>query len=130
MLFLNFPFETTYSLLYGILMQYVGRCLNFNFLPVASNDNDDLLSFAFPSFDLSVIRGIKLDMKAENAETGFLLQSRKERRFFQEVIDAERYIVLRYFTNSVSEDMIRDLKRYILNTYLFPKKRRRKAKGK
>jgi hypothetical protein len=107
-------------------MQYVGRCLNFTFLPVASNDNDDLLAFAVPSFDLSIIRGIKHEMREENAETGMLLCSRKDRLFFQEVVDAERYIVLRYFTNATPEEVLRRLKRHILDNYLFPKIKRRK----
>ena len=106
-------------------MQDVGRCLNFLFLPVASNDNDDLLSFAFPSFDLSVIREIKSELRAENIATGMLLCSRKERRFFQEVVDAERYILLRYFTQGTPEQVLKALKRYILDKYLFPKKRRK-----
>jgi len=106
-------------------MQYVGSCLNFVFLPVASNDNDDLLSFAVPSFDLSLIRDIKDELRAENALTGMLLCSRKERRFFQEVVDAERYILLRYFTYDAPEQTLKRLKRHILDTYLFPKKKRK-----
>jgi len=106
-------------------MQYVASCLNFVFLPVASNDNDDLLSFAFPSFDLSVIREIKSELRAENTQTGMLLCSRKDRRFFQEVVDAERYILLRYFTQSTPEETLKRLKRYILDTYLFPRKKRK-----
>ena len=111
-------------------MQDVGRCLNFTFLPVASNDNDDLLSFAAPSFDLSIIRKIKSELRSENAETGALLCSRKERRFFEEVVDAERYILLRYFTYYVPETTLRQLKRRILDNYLFPKKRRSRKKKK
>jgi hypothetical protein len=108
---------------YGAYMQYVGRCLNFTFLPVASNDNDDLLSFAAPSFDLSIIRKIKVELRYENAETGILLCSRKDRRFFQEVVDAEKYILLRYFTHATPEAVLRRLKRHILDNYLFPKKK-------
>ena len=111
-------------------MQYVARCLNFTFLPVASNDNDDLLAFAAPSFDLSIIREIKCELRADNAETGSLLSSRRDRRFFEEVVDAERYIVLRYFAHATPEVILRRLKRHILDKYLFPKKKRRKAKTK
>jgi len=109
-------------------MQYIGQCLNFTFLPVASNDNDDLLSLAFPAFELSVIRKIKNDLYKENQETGILLSSRKERNFFQEVTDAERYIMLRYFTHNAPEDMLRSLKRHILNKYLFPRRKRKRSK--
>ena len=109
-------------------MQYIGRCLNFTFLPVASNDNDDLLSLPFPEFELAIIREIKRDLCRENAQSGVLLQSRKERRFFQEVTDAERYIVLKYFTHNTPERVLRKLKRHILNNYLFPRKKRRSKK--
>ncbi len=101
---------------------------NVIYLPVASNDNEDLLAFTFPLFDLAFVRELKNDLKSENAATGILLQSRKQRKFFQEVIDAERYILLRYFTSNVSEDMIRSMKRHILDHYLFPKAKRRKTK--
>lgn len=111
-------------------MQYVGRFQDFDFLPVASNDNDDLLSFSVPSLDLSIIRRLKHELREENAITGMLLQSRKARRFFQEVMDAERYIVLRYFSKSPPEDIIRQLKRHILDTYLFPRPKRGKKKPK
>ena len=107
-------------------MQYIEQCRKVIYLPIASNDNEDLLSFAFPAGDLAFIRDLKDDMRLQNSETGMLLHSRKERRFFQEVLDAERYIMLRYFTYGVPEDMIRRLKRYILDHYLFPKARRRK----
>ena len=107
-------------------MQYIGRCLDFTFLPVASNDNDDLLSLPFPAFELSIIREIKRELYRDNEQTGVLLSSRKERRFFQEVSDAERYIVLRYFTQNAPEHVLRSLKRHILNNYLFPRKKRRK----
>lgn len=62
----------------------------------------------------------------ENSDTGILLCSRKERRFFQEIIDAERYILLRYFTLNTPERVLRALKRHILDTYLAPKIRRKK----
>lgn len=110
-------------------MQYVGSSLNFPFLAVASNDNDDLLSLCFPSFDLAIIREIKDDLKAENASSGILLCSRKERRFFQEVVDAERYILLRYFMVNTPEITLRRLKRHILDNYLFPKNKRRRKKA-
>jgi len=102
-------------------MQDIGRCLNFTFLPVASNDNDDLLALPFPSFDLHTIRELKNLLREDNSETGLLLSSRKERRFFQEIIDAERYIILRYFTHNVPEFILRRLKRRILDNYLAPK---------
>jgi hypothetical protein len=53
-----------------------------------------------------------------------LLKSARERRFFQEVLDAERYIMLRYFTKSTPEATLRALKRHILDRYLCPKPRR------
>jgi predicted ABC-type ATPase len=109
-------------------MQYIGSLLNFIYLPVASNDNDDLLAFAAPSVDLSLIRKIKDEMRETNAATGTLLRSRKERRFFQEVVDAERYILLRYFSLNTPEITLRRLRRRILDRYLFPKlKQSRKA---
>jgi len=111
-------------------MQYVGLSLNLPFLAVASNDNEDLLSFAIPSFDLSLIRDLKRELRAENAETGMLLSSIKARRFFQEVIDAERYILLRYFTPYSCENTVRALKRHILDSYLFPKTKRRRKNPK
>lgn len=110
-------------------MQYVGQYLNFLFLPVASNDNDDLLALASPSSDLAIIRRLKCSMYEENMHTGILLRSRKERRFLQEIIDAERYIILRYYTSGAPETSLRKLKRYILDTYLFPRTRRRKPAG-
>jgi len=106
-------------------MQYIGQCHNIIYLPVASNDNEDLLCFTFPLVDLAFVRELKNDMRLQNSETGILLSSRKERRFFQEVVDAERYIILRYFTFGAPEEMILQLKRYILNHYLFPKRRRK-----
>lgn len=109
-------------------MQYIERCHNFTFLPVASNDNDDLLALAIPSFDLAFIRDIKREMRLENAQTGNLLRSRRERRFFQEVVDAERYILLRYFTIDTPEITLRRLKRHILDQYLFPRLKRKRRK--
>ena len=109
-------------------MLHVERCLDFTFLPAASNDNEDLLSFLIPSFDLAMIRDIKYSLREENSETGMLLFSRKHRKFFQEVVDAERYIVMRYFSTKPIESELRRLKRYILDNYLFPKKRRSKKK--
>ena len=106
-------------------MQYIACCLNFVFLPVASNDNDDLLALPHPSCDLELIRSIKQALKHENTLSGVLLKSRKERRFFQEVLDAERYILLRYFTAGAPEETVRNLKRRILDSYLFPKRRRK-----
>lgn len=109
-------------------MQYIACCHNFTFLPVASNDNDDLLALAIPSFDLAFIRDIKYELRLENAQSGILLRSRKERRFFQEVVDAERYILLRYFTVNVPELTLRRLKRHILDQYLFPRLKRKRRK--
>jgi hypothetical protein len=111
-------------LLYVWIMKYIGQCIHFTFLPVASNDNDDLLALRFPSFDLALIREIKQELRSDNAETGILLSSRKERRFFQEVLDAERYILLRYFTLNTPEIILRRLKRHILDNYLFPRRKR------
>jgi hypothetical protein len=109
-------------------MQYVGFCLNLPFLAVASNDNDDLLAFSVPSHDLSLIRDIKNALREENAITGMLLRSPKERHFFQEVVDAERYILLRYFSAYCNESTLRHLKREILDRYLFPKMKRKRKK--
>lgn len=115
--------------MYGVAMQYVGYCYDFTFLPAASNDNDDLLALSVPSYDLAFIRDIKRHLRQENAQSGILLSSRKERRFFQEVVDAERYIMLRYFTLNAPESVLRSLKRHILDHYFFPRmKRRRKNK--
>lgn len=108
-------------------MQYIGKCLNFTFLPVASNDNEDLLALPFPALDLALIRAIKRELHEENKETGILLCSRKKRRFFQEVIDAERYILLRYFTVNTPEMILRHLKRHILDRYLFPKRQQKQS---
>lgn len=118
--------DATYRLLYSAIMQYMGWFLNFNFLPVASNDNDDLLALPFPSFDLALVRDIKHALKEENTRSGVLLSSRKERRFFQEVLDAEHYIMLRYFTVNACEDLLRRLERRILDSYLFPRRKKQK----
>ena len=117
-------------MLYSGGMQYIGRCHNFVFLPVASNDNDDLLDLTTPAYDLALIRDIKQQLLMENKFTGVLLSSRKERRFYQEIIDAERYIVMRYFTAGATKEMIRELKYYIVSNYLCPKPRRKKIKAK
>ncbi|NBO18231.1 MAG: hypothetical protein EBV03_03210 [Proteobacteria bacterium] len=87
------------------------------------------MSFSVPSLDLSVIRSLKHELRAENAETGMLLNSRKARRFFQEVVDAERYILLRCFSCNPPEDLLRQLKRHILDQYLFPRARRKRKKS-
>ncbi len=110
-------------------MQYIGRCHNLVFLPVASNDNDDLLDLSAPSFDLALIRDIKQQLLMENKFTGALLSSRRERRFYQEVVDAERYIVMRYFSPDATQEMIRELKYYIISNYLCPKPRRGRKKS-
>ncbi len=119
-------FDPTYGFMLSKDMQYIGSCHNFTFLPVASNDNDDLLALAIPAFDLAFIRDIKNDMRTENSYSGILLRSRKERRFFQEVVDAEKYILLRYFTMNTPELTLRKLKRHILDNYLFPRMKRKK----
>lgn len=62
----------------------------------------------------------------ENKFTGILLSSRKERRFYQEIVDAERYITMRYFSSNVTKEMIRELKYYIVSNYLCPKPKRKK----
>src|SRR5688572_4881437 len=109
-------------------MPYIGQCLNFLFLPVASNDNDDLLALTSPAYELSLIRELKRSIREENAVSGILLQSPRERKFFQEITDAERYILLRYFTCNVPETLLRQLRRHIMNTYLFPRRRRKSKK--
>lgn len=115
--------------MYIATMQDVVNFLNFIFLPVASNDNDDLLALPYPSLDLAIIREIKHEMRMENAENGLLLRSRRQRKFFQEVVDAERYIVLRYFSKATPELLLRRLKRHILDNYLSPKRRKRKSEA-
>ena len=109
-------------------MQDVGFSHDFTYLAVAANDNEDLLSFAIPTIDLALIRTLKRELREENAQTGILLSSAKARHFFQEILDAERYITLRYFTAYTPESILRELKRYILDHYLFPKKKRGRRK--
>jgi len=109
-------------------MQYVDRhphikYYGFDFLPVASNDNEDLLAIAAPESNLSLIRSLKHEMREENARDGLLLRSRKKRRFFQEVLDAEYYILMRYFSAAPNRAQMQRLKRHILDHYLFPKMR-------
>jgi len=104
-------------------MQYVDRFTRFDFLPVASNDNDDLLAIDAPERNLSMIRSLKNEMREENAQDGLLLRSRRKRKFFQEVLDAEYYILLRYFSAAPNHAMMQRLKRHILDHYLFPKLR-------
>ncbi|MEZ5691076.1 MAG: hypothetical protein R3D71_05375 [Rickettsiales bacterium] len=99
------------------------------FLPVASNDNDDLLALSSPFLSLTLVREMKNYMLYENSVSGVLLYSRKERRFFQEILDSERYILMRYFSTNVKEENILFLKRYIIDNYLYPKiKRGRRSK--
>lgn len=102
-------------------MQYVDRFHSFDFLPVASNDNDDLLAIDTPETNLNFIRCLKQEMRDENAFDGLLLRSRRKRKFFQEVLDAENYILLRYFTAKPNHPLMRKLKRHILDHYLFPR---------
>lgn len=102
-------------------MQYVDRFHGFDFLPVASNDNDDLLAIDTPENNLNLIRLIKQEMREENAKNGLLLRSRRKRKFFQEIVDAEYYILLRYFSLKPDYLVIQKLKRHILDHYLFPK---------
>ncbi len=109
-------------------MQYVGSLSNLLLFPVASNDNDDLLALPAPADELRIIRELKRILRQENRETGVLLHSRKDRDFFQEIIDAERYILLRYFTLSPPEVLLRRLRRHILDAYLFPKPRTKRKK--
>ena len=102
-------------------MQYVDHFLGFDFLPVASNDNDDLLDICSPNVNLSHIRSVKKEMRDENARSGTLLRSRKRRKFFQEITDAEYYITLKYFSPRADQRVMHKLRRYILDHYLFPK---------
>lgn len=104
-------------------MQYVDRFHSFDFLPVASNDNEDLLAIDAPEANLSMIRSMKEEMREKNAQDGLLLRSRRTRKFFQEVLDAEYYILLRYFSVAPDHSVMRRLKRHILDHYLFPKAR-------
>ncbi|MDX2073585.1 MAG: hypothetical protein SFX19_04370 [Alphaproteobacteria bacterium] len=104
-------------------MQYVDRFHGFDFLPVASNDNDDLLAIDTPEKNLTFIRSLKYEMREENAHDGLLLRSRKKRKFFQEILDAEYYILLRYFSAQPDMELLQRLKRHILDHYLFPKMR-------
>lgn len=105
-------------------MQYVGFNHNIIIFPVASNDNEDLLALQFPISALSLIQEIKLLLVKDNLNSGILLSSRKERKFYQEVLDAECYITFRYFRPDTPEIVLRKLKRYILDRYLFPQKSR------
>ncbi len=102
-------------------MQYVDRFHGFDFLPVASNDNDDLLAIDAPHSNLSLIQSLKNEMREENAQNGLLLRSRKQRKFFQEILDAEYYILLRYFSVEPDIFLLQKLKRHILDRYLFPR---------
>ena len=102
-------------------MQYVDRYHSFDFLPVASNDNDDLLAIDAPHANLSMIQSLKYEMREENAQNGLLLRSRRKRKFFQEVLDAEYYIMLRYFSAKPDREIMQKLRRHILDNYLFPK---------
>lgn len=104
-------------------MQYVDLFHEFDFLPMASNDNDDLLAIDTPESNLSIIRSLKNEMREENALNGLLLRSRRKRKFFQEIQDAEVYILLRYFTAKPDYRLLRKLKRHILDHYLFPRVR-------
>ena len=102
-------------------MQYIEHIGRFIFLPVASNDNDDLLAIESPHHNLAFIRGMKREMQDENAQDGLLLRSRKKRRFFQEIQDAENYILMRYFSSTTDIAHLNRLKRHILDRYLFPR---------
>ena len=120
--------DATYGFIYTAGMQNVGVFHGLHFLPVASNDNDDLLALSAPVDELNILRALKHILREENSQTGILLKSRKERFFFQEILDAERYIVLKYFTMYPPENLLRQLKRHIMDTYLFPRKRVRKKR--
>ncbi len=102
-------------------MQYIEHIGRFIFLPVASNDNDDLLAVESPHCNLAFIRSMKREMQDENAHNGLLLRSRKKRRFFQEIQDAENYILMRYFSPAADSSRLNRLKRHILDRYLFPR---------
>ena len=123
------PIATTGSLIYSAPMLYLGCCLNVAFLAAASNDNEDLLDFATPAANLSLIREIKSELREDNARTGVLLRSRKNRRYFEEVVDAERYLLLRYFSCHTPQALLDRLKRRILDRYLFPRARKRRVKS-
>ncbi|MCE2926439.1 MAG: hypothetical protein LW823_02165 [Rickettsiales bacterium] len=101
-------------------MLHIGCISNLAYLAVASNDNDDLLAPASPADELYLIKHVKALVREENSMTGELLSSQEERRFFQEILDAERYLTLRYFTINAPKKLINQLKRRILDTYLCP----------
>ncbi|MFN9109941.1 MAG: hypothetical protein ACK5XN_07710 [Bacteroidota bacterium] len=94
--------------------------LRHSFLAVASNDNEDLLAPESPAKELSTIRMIKQLVYEENRKTGILLNDASERRFLDEILDAERYLVLRFFTSNVPKSTLNRLKRHILDRYLSP----------
>lgn len=102
-------------------MRYIDFHHRFHFLPVASNDNEDLLAIESPHCNLAFIRSMKLEMQEENAHNGLLLRSRKKRKFFQEILDAENYILMRYFSAHPDVTTLNKLKRHILDRYLFPR---------
>ena len=101
-------------------MLHIGCFSDITYLAVASNDNDDLLAPSSPAQELYLIKLVKALVREENAITGELLRSQEERRFFQEILDAERYLTLRYFTFNTPKDVVNKLKRHILDTYLSP----------
>ncbi len=101
-------------------MLNIGCSQNIAFLAVASNDNDDLLAPECPETELHLIKLVKALVRRENAETGLLLSSQEERKFFDEILDAERYLTLRYFTRNVPKEILGKLRRRILDTYLSP----------
>ncbi len=94
--------------------------IRHSFLPVASNDNDDLLAPASPADELRTIRMVKQLVYEENRKTGYLLSKPSERRFLDEILDAERYLVLRFFTANASKTALSKLRRHILDSYLSP----------
>ena len=106
-------------------MQYVdhlhGFSWGFDFLLVASNDNDDLLATASPEEYLNVLRSLIDEMLATHRDTGILLRSRRRRRTFQQLLDAQRYVLLRYFSAKPDMVMLGKLRRYLLDRYLMPR---------
>jgi len=102
-------------------MRYLDFFHRFPTLQVAVNDNEDLLAIDSPEMNLAFIRSMKREMQSENAHNGLLLRSRKKRRFFQEILDAETYILMRYFNVGLEPVRLNRLKRHILDRYLFPR---------
>ena len=76
---LNSRLDPRYRAVYKFDMWCADRFTRFDFLPVASNDNDDLLAIETPEKNLDYIRSLKWEMREENARDGLLLRSRRRR---------------------------------------------------